>query len=61
MHSSSLRNLERFYKTYLQNFDNPNILDIGGTKLSDHMTGLDVIRKINGNFNYFNSKSPNII
>lgn len=52
MHSSSLRNLERFYKTYLQNFDNPNILDIGGTKLSDHMTGLDVIRKINGNFNY---------
>lgn len=52
MHSSSLRNLERFYKTYLQNLDNPNILDIGGTKLSDHMTGLDVIRKINGNFNY---------
>ncbi len=52
MHSSSLRNLERFYKTYLQNLDNPNILDIGGTKLSDHKTGLDVIRKINGNFNY---------
>ena len=52
MHSSSLRNLKRFFENYLSNFENPEILDIGGTKLSDHLTGLDILKKFNKKFNY---------
>ena len=46
MHSSSVRNLERFFETYLSKFKNPEILDIGGTKLGDHTTGLDILKNL---------------
>ena len=52
MHSSSIRNLERFFKTYLSRFDNPEILDLGGTKLGDQLTGQDIIKKFSKKFNY---------
>lgn len=52
MHSSSVRNLERFFKNYFNSFDNPNILDIGGTKLGDQLTGFDIVKKFNKKFKY---------
>lgn len=51
MHSSSIRNLERFFKVYLNKFDNPKILDLGGTKHSK-INGLDILKKINHKFRY---------
>ena len=51
MHSSSIRNLERFFKVYLNKFDNPKILDLGGTKHSK-INGLDILKKINHKFTY---------
>ena len=52
MHSSSIRNLERFFKVYLNKFDNPKILDLGGVKLGKQLTGLDVAKKFNRKFEY---------
>ena len=51
MHSSSIRNLERFFKVYLNKFDNPKVLDLGGAKKSK-MNGLDILKKLNYKFLY---------
>ena len=51
MHSSSIRNLERFFKVYLNKFDNPKVLDLGGAKKSK-INGLDILKKLNYKFEY---------
>lgn len=52
MHSSSIRNLERFFKIYLDKFENPKILDLGGAKLGNQVSGLNIIKKFNRKFQY---------
>ena len=51
MHSSSIRNLERFFKVYFERFDNPKILDLGGTKHSK-INASDILKKLNHKFEY---------
>ena len=51
MHSSSIRNLERFFKVYFEKFDNPKILDLGGTKHSK-INASDILKKLRHKFEY---------
>ncbi len=53
MHSSSIRNLERFFKIYLEKMDNPKILDLGGVKLGNQLSGKDIIKKFKKSFSYY--------
>ena len=43
MHSSSVLNLERFFKIYLKKFNNPTILDYGGASHDNKTTALTVL------------------
>lgn len=52
MHSSSIRNLYRFFNTYLEKINNPKILDLGGAKLEDQLSGRDILKNFKKNFNY---------
>ena len=54
MHSSALINLDRFFKIYLKNFNNPKIIDFGGAaSLPNKKTTLDILKKYeNVNYNY---------
>ncbi len=45
MHSSSVKNLERFFNVYLNKFENPKILDLGGAKLGNQVSGSDILKK----------------
>ena len=52
MHSSSVLNLERFFKIYLKKFDNPTILDYGGASHDNKTTALTVLEKHYTNYKY---------
>ena len=52
MHSSSVLNLERFFKTYLKKFNNPTILDYGGASHDNKTTALTVLEKHYSNYKY---------
>jgi len=52
MHSSSVKNLERFFNVYLNKFENPKILDLGGAKLGNQVSGLDILKKNFSSFEY---------
>ena len=54
MHSSALINLDRFFKIYLKNFNNPKIIDFGGAaSLPNKKTALDILKEYeNVNYNY---------
>tara|TARA_Y100000389_G_C17303140_1_gene434004 strand:- start:28 stop:777 length:750 start_codon:yes stop_codon:yes gene_type:complete len=52
MHSSSVLNLERFFKIYLKKFNNPTILDYGGASHDNKTTALTVLEKHYTNYKY---------
>ena len=52
MHSSSVLNLERFFKIYLKKFNNPTILDYGGASHDNKTTALTVLEKHYSNYKY---------
>ena len=52
MHSSSLINLERFFKIYLNKFNKPTILDYGGASHDNKSTALTILKKYYTDYKY---------
>lgn len=52
MHSSALVNLNNFFFTYLNKYNNPKILDFGSQSVSNHIDAKNLLNKMNIKYDY---------